>query len=229
LPRVPGAVGRRGADHPRPRRFQALRIFVNRELDELVEALAASERDGRPSVVAFHSLEDRIVSASCRTFRLRPGSSRRARAGSAAADLRALTLGVVAPGERGRGQSAGAIGAPAGAATHCRARPVDGNRSGFRHCRVYLGGGAWGASSISFGLADGHQRGVTYDVSTMPEAALRVKAQAQIEKKKRSRCSGRMGVLTSQGASSRSSRNMLVISSSPAVASGGHRRFRSSR
>ncbi len=51
--------------HPATRTFQALRIFVNDELNELVVALAAAERilkaGGRLVAVSFHSLEDRIV------------------------------------------------------------------------------------------------------------------------------------------------------------------------
>lgn len=62
---MPRRKGKRDEIHPATRSFQALRIYVNRELDELEEALEASEsllaQNGRLVVVSFHSLEDRIV------------------------------------------------------------------------------------------------------------------------------------------------------------------------
>jgi 16S rRNA (cytosine1402-N4)-methyltransferase len=56
--------------HPATRTFQALRIFVNRELDEIKALLEAAPKLLKPSarlvVISFHSLEDRIAKDSLR-------------------------------------------------------------------------------------------------------------------------------------------------------------------
>ncbi|MDA8389100.1 MAG: 16S rRNA (cytosine(1402)-N(4))-methyltransferase RsmH [Nitrospiraceae bacterium] len=62
--RAYGAAGR-GRIHPATRTFQALRIEVNRELEELQAGLDCSPRvlakGGRIAVISYHSLEDRAV------------------------------------------------------------------------------------------------------------------------------------------------------------------------
>ncbi len=59
---VPAAAQKK---HPATKTFQAIRIFLNAELEQLERGLAASvellNRGGRLAVISFHSLEDRIV------------------------------------------------------------------------------------------------------------------------------------------------------------------------
>jgi 16S rRNA (cytosine1402-N4)-methyltransferase len=56
---------REKGQHPATRTFQALRIYINRELEELESALQAAltllKTGGRMAVISFHSLEDRVV------------------------------------------------------------------------------------------------------------------------------------------------------------------------
>ncbi|MDH3195953.1 MAG: 16S rRNA (cytosine(1402)-N(4))-methyltransferase RsmH [Hyphomicrobiales bacterium] len=89
--------------HPATRTFQGLRIFINRELEEIAMALTAAEailkEGGRLVVVAFHSLEDRIVK---RFLQARSRESRGSRHGPQAVSARPsfteLTRRPVEPG-----------------------------------------------------------------------------------------------------------------------------------
>lgn len=109
---IDAATPKRGPQriHPATRTFQALRIFVNDELGELVRALHAAERllatAGRLVVVSFHSLEDRIVKTflSLRSGRTTGESRHRppladSVEGEAPTTFRVLTKRVVTPGE----------------------------------------------------------------------------------------------------------------------------------
>ena len=98
------AHSRQHAIHPATRTFQALRIFVNDELGELARGLAAAERALRPGgrlvVVAFHSLEDRIVKNFLAARSRAPAGSRhRPHVTAAAPTFRTLTRRPETPDE----------------------------------------------------------------------------------------------------------------------------------
>jgi 16S rRNA (cytosine1402-N4)-methyltransferase len=95
---------RPGAIHPATRTFQALRIFVNEELAELAEGLAAAEQVLRPGgrlvVVTFHSLEDRIAKSFFTERSRRSAPSRHLPdVTQPAATFRALTKRPIVPDE----------------------------------------------------------------------------------------------------------------------------------
>jgi 16S rRNA (cytosine1402-N4)-methyltransferase len=98
IPTRPAAI------HPATRTFQALRMFVNDELAEIAYGLAAAERvlkpGGRLVVIAFHSLEDRIVKNFLAGRSRAPGASRhRPEAIAGAPTFRVLTKRPETPDE----------------------------------------------------------------------------------------------------------------------------------
>ena len=102
--RAPPARAGASRIHPATRTFQALRIFINRELEELARALGAAEavlrEGGRLVVVAFHSLEDRIVKRFLQErSRAARGSRHPPLARSEPPTFKLLARGAVEPGE----------------------------------------------------------------------------------------------------------------------------------
>jgi len=97
-----GPAAARLAIHPATRTFQALRIHMNDELGELERGLEASQRalapGGRLVVVAFHSLEDRIVKRFLSAHGNRaPQASRHAPEARRAAAFKVLTARPLTP------------------------------------------------------------------------------------------------------------------------------------
>ncbi|HAF55767.1 MAG TPA: 16S rRNA (cytosine(1402)-N(4))-methyltransferase [Thauera sp.] len=96
---------REPGQHPATRSFQALRIFINQELEELTHVLpvcvARLRTGGRLAVISFHSLEDRIVKRFMRDESRPPVLPRRlpVRAADLPAPRLKLVGKAVRPGE----------------------------------------------------------------------------------------------------------------------------------
>ena len=122
------APARPGAIHPATRTFQALRIFINDELAEIANGLAAAERVLKPSgrlvAIAFHSLEDRIVKTFLTNRSRAPATSRhRPLTESAAPTFRVLTRRPQTPDEAEVAANARARSAKVRAAERTAAAP----------------------------------------------------------------------------------------------------------
>jgi len=101
---VPGRTSGRGRIHPATRVFMALRIAVNRELERLEQFLGQVphylNREGRLCILAFHSLEDRIVKHRLRALSQgrQPESPFAANRQRVPGVLKVLTKKVLRPG-----------------------------------------------------------------------------------------------------------------------------------
>jgi 16S rRNA (cytosine1402-N4)-methyltransferase len=101
---VPGRTSGRSRIHPATRVFMALRIAVNRELERLEEFLDqvphCLNREGRLCILAFHSLEDRIVKHRLRALAQgrQPESPFAANRERVPGALKVLTKKVLRPG-----------------------------------------------------------------------------------------------------------------------------------
>lgn len=103
---IEGVVRRKpGGKHPATKTFQAIRIYINRELEAieqgLEQAVDALQPGGRLVVISFHSLEDRIVKRFMRdNSRIDPALSRLPQVPESALPRLQLSARAVRPDER---------------------------------------------------------------------------------------------------------------------------------
>ncbi|MEE4212947.1 MAG: 16S rRNA (cytosine(1402)-N(4))-methyltransferase RsmH [Parvularcula sp.] len=131
LAAIAGAPRAKERIHPATRMFQAIRIFVNDELGQLVRALIGAERslkeDGRLVMVTFHSLEDRIVKRFLATAAGAEGGASRHRpmVESAPAGFELLSRKAVAASDKEASDNPRARSAKLRAARRTGAPPTD--------------------------------------------------------------------------------------------------------